>query len=231
VTFVVTPALPVQPLPGPPLAISIVNAASMTAGPISPGELLTILGLNIGPNVSTNLPGLQVLFDGVPATLLYASPTQVNLVAPFEIAGKTSVSFAVEFNGERYSTAMTAAPTAPGIFTADGTGVGELSGVRGAVSQGSIIHLLATGLGQTMPAEVTGEIVSDGTPKPIAPISVTVGGISAKVLSVVAEQNNIAGLFTLDILVPAGITPGPAVPVVLTAGPVHSPNSATIGVR
>ena len=235
VTFVVTPALPAQPLPGPPLAVSIVNAASLTAGPISPGELLTILGLNIGPSSAAGLSqdanGLQVLFDGVPAPLLYASPTQVNLVVPYEVAGKASVSVDVEFNGERYSTGMTVAATAPAIFTAAGTGVGQASGVRGAAARGSIIHLFATGLGQTVPAEVTGEVVPDGTAKPILPVAVKIGGIGAPVLSIGSVPNQIAGIFELQVIVPAGIATGPAIPVFLSAGSAQSPDGATLAVR
>ena len=62
-------------------AAGVANAASGKAGPVAPGELVSIYGSAIGPAAGTNLQftnpvlvsnaleGVHVLFDGVPAAL------------------------------------------------------------------------------------------------------------------------------------------------------------------
>ena len=77
--------LNITPLAGPttPEFTTVLNSASDIAGAISPGEIISIFGTNIGPatpayltltagNVSTTLAGTQVLFDNVAAPLIYA---------------------------------------------------------------------------------------------------------------------------------------------------------------
>ena len=69
-------------------AAGVLSAASLLPGPVAPGEILTLLGSAIGPASvqqpdsapsSTVLAGTSVLFDGIPAPLLYAAPNQINL--------------------------------------------------------------------------------------------------------------------------------------------------------
>ena len=63
---------------------------------------MTIYGARLGP--STGVPGVisggvlqsewagvRVLFDGIPSALLYAAAGQINAVAPWEIAGRSTV--------------------------------------------------------------------------------------------------------------------------------------------
>ena len=69
---------------------------------VAPGQLLTIFGHQFAPSplsvapVGQSLPtsssGLQVTIGGVPAPLLYVSPGQINLQAPFELAGQTQTT-------------------------------------------------------------------------------------------------------------------------------------------
>src|SRR5262249_19199451 len=82
-------------------AASVVNSASGAAGPVAPGEILVIYGSNLGPQLTTlvldtdgrvasTLGGTQVLFDGVPAPMIYTSAGQVSCVTPYAVAGKTT---------------------------------------------------------------------------------------------------------------------------------------------
>ncbi|HUA86796.1 MAG TPA: hypothetical protein VMB85_23225, partial [Bryobacteraceae bacterium] len=86
------------------------SAVSGGYGPIAPGELIAIQGTNLGPatpatgtsftvnanqTVSSTLAGVQVLFDGIAGTPTYVSPTQINVVVPWEIAGRTSTNVVV----------------------------------------------------------------------------------------------------------------------------------------
>jgi uncharacterized protein (TIGR03437 family) len=62
----------------------------MHAGPIGPGQLLTLMGTNLGPEKgvrapaggSTSLAGAAVTFDDTPAKLLYVSSSQINVAVP-----------------------------------------------------------------------------------------------------------------------------------------------------
>jgi hypothetical protein len=83
--------IPLQPLPGAvPLVSALLNAASDTAGPIAPGEILSIFGQNIGPRTPAST-GTQVLFDGISAPVLYTSSTQVTAIVPYEVSKNISM--------------------------------------------------------------------------------------------------------------------------------------------
>src|ERR1019366_7711173 len=87
----------------PPDRIACVRD-SADLGPVAqvvPGELLSVFGADLGDGygtlpfsngaLPTSIAGLQIDFDGVLAPLLYVSRNQINLQAPYGIAGKTSV--------------------------------------------------------------------------------------------------------------------------------------------
>jgi uncharacterized protein (TIGR03437 family) len=65
---------------------------------VAPAEIVSLYGLGIGPPAAVqgqikggvyaaSLEGYQVLFDGVPAPLLWLGPTQVNAVVPQALSG------------------------------------------------------------------------------------------------------------------------------------------------
>ena len=121
----------------PPIVTSVRNAgASFNATAISPGELVTIFGLNMGPTgglgaqvagrqVSTNVGGVEILFDNVPAPLVYVSATQVNAVVPYEVTGKQT-SLVVSYQGVQSApVVLNTALAAPGLFAANSNGTGE----------------------------------------------------------------------------------------------------------
>jgi hypothetical protein len=73
---------------GNPTIFAVENAASYSPGPIAPGEMVVILGAAMGPTgvvgmqfddqnrLTTTLSGVQVLFDGNPAPLIFVSDKQ-----------------------------------------------------------------------------------------------------------------------------------------------------------
>src|SRR5581483_314805 len=87
---------------GPPTVTAIVSAADFLAGSVSPGELVTIFGSNIGPStplgltlsstgtVETTLGTTTVTFNGIAAPLIYVSANQINAIVPYEVASLTS---------------------------------------------------------------------------------------------------------------------------------------------
>ncbi len=89
----------------PPSIHSVVSAASVQPA-ISPGEIVTIFGAHIGtPPLSaqydgaclypTTLGNTTVTFNGTAAPLLYVSTDQINLVVPYEVAGRTNADVVV----------------------------------------------------------------------------------------------------------------------------------------
>ncbi|HJZ98768.1 MAG TPA: M12 family metallopeptidase, partial [Candidatus Solibacter sp.] len=88
---------------------SVLNAASFLGGAVSPGEILTIFGMSIGPatliteqiqngKFTSTLGGVRVLFDGVAAPLVYVSPNQIAPIVPYTVAGKNSTIMQLELN-------------------------------------------------------------------------------------------------------------------------------------
>ena len=68
-------------------------------------------------------------------------------------------------------------------------------------------------------------------PKPVLQVSATVGGIAATVDYLGAAPYFVAGVFQFNVKIPAGVTPGNAVPVVVKVGDAESPAVVTIAVK
>lgn len=120
------------PVPG---IQTVVSAASYTSSAVSPGELIAIFGNRIGPpvpagpvvdpsgKVGTSLEGLTVTFDGNPAPLLYASPSQINAVVPFAVAGQATTAMQVSLSGgAQFAATLPVGAAAPAVF---GIGAGQ----------------------------------------------------------------------------------------------------------
>ena len=235
-------------------AAGVVNAASYATGTVAPGEIVSIFGDGLGPAaavglqltpgglVSNTLGGSQVLFDNIPAPLIFVQQKQISAIVPYEIAGKTTTQLTVTTPGGTSSqVAINVGGTIPGLFSYDSSGAGQLAAfnqdgttVNSALHPapaGSIVVLYGTGEGPTIPKGIDGKIATAGSlPSPAFPITVTIGGIPAEVAYAGAAPTLVAGIFQIDVQVPLGVTPGSAVPVVVTAGPVSSPGGPTIAV-
>ena len=247
VTFLVLPPS------SPPVVGSIVNAASATVGAVAPGELLSLFGQSIGPYapaglvldakgmVPTNLGGVQVLFDQIPAPIIYVSSTQINLIVPYEVAGQAFTTISIAWNGSTIPAGgVTVAPAAPGIFTVDSTGLGQgavlnmdnsMNGPSAPAARGSILQIFATGAGVTSPAGITGEITPSDTKLPVLPVTVSIGGTSAQVVYAGAAPYAVSGLFQVNAVVPETVVPGSEVPILLTVGRLQSPPNTTVAVK
>ena len=116
----------------PCMSLTVENAAnydSAVPSAIAPGELVTLQGVGIGPEAGvspspgasgllpTELAGVQVFFDEIAAPLMYVQSGQINVAAPWEIAGRTSTQVHVVYNGVSLNAAtLTVLPSAPGLF-------------------------------------------------------------------------------------------------------------------
>jgi uncharacterized protein (TIGR03437 family) len=233
------------PLPPAPVVTAggLVNGASFGGGPVAPGEIFTIFGSGLGPSNlaggSINAAGLldsqvantQVLFDNVPAPMLYSAAGQVAGIVPYAVAGKSSTQVQVSYRGQK-AAALTipVAQTAPGIFMISAARQGAIlnqdysvNGAGNPADIGSYVAIYATGEGQTSPAGVDGSVASSVYPTPVAKTTVTIGGVDAPVAYAGAVPSGVAGALQVNVQVPAGVASGSAVPVILTVGGVASP--------
>ena len=240
-------------LPVPGIA-AVVNAASFGASTVAPGELITIFGVSIGPStpqqltldshgrVSTSLGGVTVSFDGVPAPLLYASSGQINAVAPFSVAGKSTTFLEVAAPGGRaYSVTLPVSTAAPAMFTIDASGSGQgailnsdysVNSPARPAARGSSIAIYATGTGPlTLDVDDGTVIPLDNPPLSATPVSVTIGGQPATVKYQGAAPGLVAGVMQINVQLPAGIAPGAAVPVTMTVGSTVALNTVTVAVQ
>jgi uncharacterized protein (TIGR03437 family) len=235
----------------------VVNGASGIEGGVAPGEILTVRGYSVGASavsglkldasgaVVSNLNGLQVTFDGKAAPLIYTSANQTNLIVPYEVAGKASTVMQVTYAAAA-GTVQTAAWTlpvvaaAPGLFTIDSTGIGQgaivnqdgtVNSASNAAVRGSVISIYATGEGQTSPAGVAGSVTGSSGKMPVLPVMVTIGGIVAAVQYAGSAPDAVAGLLQVNAVVPAGVSVGSAVPVVVSVGGIESQVGVTVAVR
>ena len=231
----------------------VVNAASFLAGPVAPGEIVTLFGTDIGPSalatasltrfgfLDTFVADTTVLFDGVPAPIVYVSAGQTSVIVPYSVSGRSTTQMVVEVQGRRSVAAQLAvAPTAPALFSFNsrGSGGGAILNEDGTINtpdnpaaKGSIIVLFGTGEGQTNPPGADGRVAATVFPKPAAtPLGVRIGGIEAEVAYFGAAPSLVAGVFQVNARVPAGADSG-NVPVVVTIGAASSQPNLTVAVR
>jgi uncharacterized protein (TIGR03437 family) len=226
---------------------ALANAASFATGPVSPGEIVTLFGTGMGPAtiatatinalglIGSTLAGTRVLFDGVPAPLIYTRTDAVSAVVPYETAGKSSTMVQVEYQGQLSPAAsFTVVPATPGIFelgasqwvvNQDGT----LNSSTNPAAAGSVVVLYATGGGQTNPAGVDGSLAVAPLPAPIGKVSVTMGGANAQILYAGAAPGLVAGLLQINVRVPSGLPSSAA--LLLNIGGASSQEGCTIAIK
>lgn len=232
----------------------VVNAASLSGFGVSPAQIISIFGRNIGPateiplqiedgKVSNNLKNTKVLFDGTPASILFASQGQINAIVPCGVAGKAQTVVQVESNGA-WSNTMTLPvfPAYPSIFTLSNSGTGRgailnsdatVNSPSNALARGAAGSLYATGEGQTAPACQDGQIIpaAGPYPTPILPVEVEVGGRPAAITFKSGAPGLVRGVIQVNFI-PAADTPtGPNVPIVLKIGGRASQDGVTIAIR
>jgi uncharacterized protein (TIGR03437 family) len=230
---------------------TIVNAASMLAGPVAPGEIVTVFGSGIGPATAVSgmldasgvlagsLAQTQVMFDGIAAPLLYVHDSQINAQAPYEIMGKSAVDVEVFYRGiSRGKVSVTTAAAAPGIFTVGG-GTGQAAAVNqdGTLNsparpapRGSVVTFYATGEGSTRPAGVDGKSPATLFPSPVLPVTLGVGDYPAQILFG-GEASSFAGLMEIKARLPGNSAAAGLLPVLLRIGTASSQGGVTIAVR
>jgi uncharacterized protein (TIGR03437 family) len=230
---------------------AVTNGASNLNGPVAAGEVVVIYGSGLGPSplvqyqadsnglVPTNVGGTSVYFNGVLAPVLYASANQVAAVVPFGISGSLAQLYVQYQNATSPPFNLSVASQIPAIFTLNGSGAGQaaainnkdgsINGAARPVKVGDYVQLYITGVGQTSPSGTDGAI-NAATPLPAGTVKVTIGGQTANVNYAGGAPGAVAGVLQVNAQIPAGVTAGGTVPVVVTVGTSNSQPGVTIAV-
>jgi len=242
-----SPAIPAAPSIG---ANSVVSAATSVAGPLAANSWVTVYGSNLGVTkrswnemdftdngIPFSLDGVSVVLTlfGAPrlAYVGFVSPTQVNFLLPSDLAS-TAVQVQVRNPaGISDKAPITVQANAPQLLTLDGKYVaathsnGDFLGKAGLIAPtattpavpGETINLFGTGLGSTTPGLIPGQVPTQAAAL-ARPVTVTIGGASANVLSAGVLPGS-AGVYQISVQVPSD-TPNGDQPVVVQGGGVNS---------
>jgi uncharacterized protein (TIGR03437 family) len=242
-----------------PTINSVVSAASFIKGAISPGEIVTIFGTAIGPATAayasidpsngkllTTIGGVQVLFNGYPAPMIYASNTQVSAIVPYEMAPFASPTVLIKYVGQTSNGyQLTSATTVPGLFAQNSQGSGpgailnqdnSVNGPGNAAAKGSIVQVFMTGEGATSPASVTGKITTatlpppQVTPAPLLSVGVLINGQPATWTYAGEAPGMAAGLMQLNVQIPLNAQSGP-LSIIVSIGGNFSQSGVTVSVQ
>lgn len=235
-----------------PVVNAVANAASYGAGSVAPGENVVIFGSGIGPPalvggtvtngvVDTSAGATRVLFDGIPAPMIYADAIQTSAMAPYEINGRQTTSVVVEYQGVQSTPiAYSVSPSVPGLYTqsAQGTGPGAILNIlplgysvnlpNAPALRGSFVAVYMTGEGFT--AGAVDGMIATGTLSPVLAVTATVGGIAATVSYAGTSPGIVTGATQVNVQIPMTVKPGPAVPIVITVGTGAAAVSTQMGV-
>ena len=228
------------------------NAASYASGTVAPGEIVTIFAPSFGPaslaiaqadatgKLPSQLSGVTLLFDGVPASLLYAQVGQVSAVVPFAVAGKSATQVQYEYHGMGSNTVkLNVSGTAPGVFTLDSSGRGpaavldtsyKIVSATNPAHAGDVIQVFATGAGVTTPASPDGQIaIRPPFPVSVALVTATIGGVNCPVLYAGGASGLVAGALQVNVQIAGGVPSGDQ-PIVITVAGASSQAGATVSI-
>jgi len=200
----------------PPPVVSQVTDAAQFQQVFSPGGIMSIFGSQLASSAaqsaaSVPLPismsGVEVLVNGVPAPLYYASPTQLNVQIPYETSTGTAV-ISVNNNGKVATHNITVSPTGPGIFT----DANDFLVPANSAARGQEVAFYITGVGAVTPALFTGSAPDAATlaglPTPAAtPLVVNIGGVPATI-DFAGIPNGLVGVLQINVTIPTSISVG-----------------------
>ena len=227
---------------------AIANTASQTAGMIAPGMEFDANGLGLGVTAGTTISATgfigttagatRILFDGTAAPLLSSSATKVRGFVPFNVQGKANVQVVAEVNGQRLTAlAVPVADAVPGIFSKDGTGLGQALSYNSdgsanspdapAARQGTLTFFI-TGGGVTNPAVADGQLIIGVLPGLAQTVTATIGGANATVLRATTMPFEVGGIIEVVVLVPDDAPSGQVGVSVVVGSSAPSPDGITV---
>lgn len=237
----------------PPAIATIVGAATYLPK-AAPAAYCSIIGSGFtdqpatdwsssitGSALPTSVGGIGVNVNGTPAYVEYVSSTQVNFLLPATAAVEIANVDLITPTGVM-STTLEIDSVAPGLFCytlhgvlyvasvyATGSGVvyvaatGALTGYASRpAAAGDLIELYATGCGLTNPPAPDGVVLTQAYPAAdLSSFQVTIAGTNASVLFAGLVG---AGLWQINVQIPAGLIGGDQPLVLSVNGAVSQPN-------
>lgn len=240
----------------------IVNAASYQGASVAPEEIVTIFGSGLGPqqlvqaavpqagDLPTSLAGTRVLFVNsgttFPASLLYVQDGAVSAIATSFLMPGYPVTVTLELGGAAaFTTTVQTGRLAPGLFTLNQTGTGNVAAVNadGSINsplnpakRGSMVLLYGTGItgiGYAVACLTFGSNLLQAT----LPVEVTIGGEQALVLYSGSAPGMTCAAQQINVIIPEDSKTGPAVPIDLSAvdyagaTPTPAQNGLTLAIQ
>jgi uncharacterized protein (TIGR03437 family) len=230
-------AAPAFPYPGSGVYLKptgVVNSGSLApiTNPIAPNEFITLFGSGLASAevqatslpFPTSLGGVTVTVNGVPAPLYYVSPGQIEALVPDSFVPNNRQVFATiqVMNNNALSNPVTVftANTAPGVFALAGNGIGPAAaqdanagftttGTNNPANISDTILVYETGLGTVFPTVPVGSAApSSLLSYTVAPVLVDFGGVLAPQPTFAGLTPTAAGLYQIDVTIPAGAGSG-----------------------
>jgi uncharacterized protein (TIGR03437 family) len=208
------------------------NSASLLPGAVAPGEIVTLF--DFVPS------GASLLFNGTPASVLYAGSNQMNAIVPFGLDVTAPITVELRNGGQTVSKGtLPGATVSPAVFTQSGTGSGpgailnqdySVNSVSNPAAPGTIIMIYGTGFGAVNPPAVDG-VVASGAAATVLPVTASIGGVSAPVVYAGAAPGLVAGVAQINVTVPQGLQTDPATSIALKIGSVSTPPGVTVAIR
>jgi uncharacterized protein (TIGR03437 family) len=231
-------------------AAGIVNSATNKADALAPNTIASIYGTDLSYDtnsassatiVNQRLPkvlaGVRVYVGGYSASLYYVSPRQINFLIPDLRSGEVDLYIAREGTAGPHAR-ITVRDVGPGLYQwepgmiasthADGTIITKAHPAHG----GETVVLYGTGLGDTDPATVVGQIsLVPAQMLRLSDLRVTVGGTILDRASVAyaGVTPGTPGLYQVNVRLPKQVAPNPEIR--LTVGDQSSPAHMTLPVR
>ena len=240
----------IQQAPVVPQAGIVGAATPVSHQPLAPGSLISIFGLGLsdGRAAADALPlpealqSTSMFIAGEPMPLLFSSDGQVNAMVPYGLAVNTNHQIVVQ-RGPTLSrpVAVNLAATQPAVFltTPGGTqghiykflnGAQILADSTNPATEGDVLVMYCSGLGEVDPPVAAGfRAGADPLSRTVSELTVLIGAQRAAV-AFSGLAPGFSGLYQVNVVLPAGVSPGAAVPVTLTISGQTSA-AATIAVR
>jgi uncharacterized protein (TIGR03437 family) len=244
----------------------VVNSGSYSAQGVAPGSIVSIFGTDLATTITqpetiplstTWSDVMSVTFNNVPAGLYFVSAGQINAQLPFNVlsAGQTSGTVPIvvtRASGASAPQNVTIVQAAPGIFTANATGLGQAIATDNddndiAAPVGSIAGLTThpislssqhplivwcTGLGAVTPPianYVAGALVNGQFFNTVLQPTILIGGVAATpIYSVLSPQ--FVSEYQIGVTPAANTPTGSAVSLQIQIGGVTTSNQVTIAV-
>ena len=187
---------------------------------LTPGMLLTLYGVNLGPTdpviapainnrLTTQLGEIEVTVNGIAAPLLYVSNSQINLQVPNRTGTSGRAVIEVRYRNQLRATQTgTLVEAVPGFFPLGA--IHPDASVNSDINpapRGEVLVLYATGIGRMTPEPVDGQLTIDAPfPTPVLPAELTIGGAAAPIVWIGAAPG-FPGVIQINFRSPSGFFP------------------------